>query len=70
LQSHLDAMRNYIHRKRVLGYHRNNSLNIIKYTDKLLNINWHDKNEVEKLREAILKEEHLTEREWLLEKMG
>jgi hypothetical protein len=70
LQSHLDAMRNYIHRKRVLGYHRNNSLNIIKYTDKLLNINWHEKNEVEKLREAILKEEHLTEREWLLEKMG
>ncbi|MBC7774873.1 MAG: hypothetical protein H7246_05485, partial [Phycisphaerae bacterium] len=36
LQSHLDAMRNYIQRKRVLGYHRNNYLNIIRYAEKLL----------------------------------
>lgn len=70
LQSHLDAMRNYIHRKRVLGYHRTNYLNIIKYTEKLLNINWLDKSEVEKLRWAIEGEENLTEREWLLGKVG
>ena len=69
LQSHLDAMRNYIHRKRVLGYHRTNYLNIIKYTDKLLNINWLEKTEVERLREALLKEDGLSEREWLLDKI-
>ena len=69
LQSHLDAMRNYIHRKRVLGYHRANYLNIIKYTDKLLNINRLNKQETEKLRQQIDLEENLTERSWLLEKM-
>lgn len=68
LQSHLDAMRNYIHRKRVLGYHRINYLNIIRYTDKLLNLNWLNKSESDKLKEAIQQEETLTEREWLLEK--
>ncbi len=69
LQSHLDAMRNYIRRKRVLGYHRTNYLNIIKYTDKLLNSNRLDKMEIEKLRVQIVAEENLTERAWLLEKV-
>jgi len=65
----LDAMRNFIHRKRVLGYHRTNYLNIIKYTDKLLNVNRLDKKEVIKLKEIIGQEENLTEKEWLLEKV-
>ncbi|MBK8196693.1 MAG: hypothetical protein IPK76_27135 [Lewinellaceae bacterium] len=39
LQSHLDAMRNYIHRKRVIGYHRNNYLNIVRYGEKLMRLN-------------------------------
>ena len=69
LQSHLDAMRNFIHRKKVLGYHRTNYLNIIKYTDKLLNMNRLDKVEHERIREMMVKEESLTEREWLLEKL-
>jgi hypothetical protein len=69
LQSHLDAMRNYIHRKRVLGYHRTNYLNIIKYMDKILNLNWKNKAEVEKLRIAVVEEENLTEREWILGKL-
>lgn len=66
LQSHLDAMRNYIHRKRVIGYHRTNYLNIIRFTDKLLNLNFLNKADTEKLRAAIAKEDTLTEREWLL----
>ena len=69
LQSHLNAMRNYIRRKRVLGYHRANYLNIIRFTDKLLNINRLDKSEKEKLRTQITTEENLTERSWLLEKV-
>ena len=66
LQSHLDAMRNYIHRKRILGYHRTNALNIIKYTDKILNINPNDESGLAKLQDRILTEEVLSEREWLL----
>lgn len=69
LQSHLDAMRNYIHRKRVLGYHRTNYLNIVRYTDKLLKINWMNKVEVDALRQEIRAEEILTERDWLLEQL-
>lgn len=70
LQSHLDAMRNYIHRKRVIGYHRTNYLNIVKYADKLLKTNWLEEKEVEKLRSEIESEEVLTEREWLILQVG
>ncbi len=67
LQSHLDAMRNYIRRKKVIGYHKKNYLNIVKYAEKLLKTNVLDKKEMEKLKAAILNEEVLTEKEWLLE---
>ena len=69
LQSHLDAMRNFIHRKKILGYHRTNYLNIIKYTDRLLNINHNNKKDHEQLKLMISQEEHLTERQWLLDQM-
>lgn len=70
LAAHLDAMRNYIHRKRVIGYHRTNYLNIARFTDKLLKINFLDKSEIERLRSAVASEEHLTEREWFLERLN
>lgn len=65
-QSHIDAMRNYVHRKRVIGYHRTNYLNIVRLADKLLKINWNKKKDVEKLRLELANEEILTEREWFL----
>ncbi len=70
LQSHLDAMRNYVRRKRVIGYHRTNYLNIVRYAEKLLKINFLDEKSVEKLRSEIVAEEVLTEREWLLGCLG
>ncbi len=66
LQSHLDAMINYIRRKRVIGYHRTNYTNIVKFTAKLLQLNFNHKKEVAELRSAIENEPRLTEREWLL----
>jgi tetratricopeptide (TPR) repeat protein len=66
LQSHLDAMRNYIRRKRVIGYHKTNYLNIVKYTEKLLKINLLNPKETAELKAGIHNEEILTEREWLL----
>lgn len=66
LQSHLDAMRNYIRRKQVNGYYRTNYLNIVRFADKLLNINWNSKKEMEALKDELQKEEVLTEKEWLL----
>ena len=66
LQSHLDAMRNYIRRKRVIGYHRTNYLNIVRYAEKLLKVNFSDKQALSAFRNEISREEILTEREWLL----
>lgn len=70
LHSHLDAMRNYIHRSEVIGYHRTNYLNFIRYLDKLLQLNRLDKKAVEKLRQQIKNEQVLTERAWLLEQLA
>ena len=66
LQSHLDAMRNYIQRKRVLGYHRANYLNLIKYSEKILKLPPGDRSATEVLRQAIEKEEVLAEKGFLL----
>ena len=66
LQSLLDAMRNYIQRKRVLGYHRTNYLNIIRYAEKLLRLTPKDRSAANTLREAIEKEEVLTEKAFFL----
>jgi len=62
LQSHLDAMRNYIHRKRIIGYHRTNYLNIIKYTEKLMRLNPRDRAASARLLAAVKEEAVLTEK--------
>ena len=70
LQSHLDAMRNYIHRKRVLGYHRSATLNLIRFTEKLIRLNPLDKKAASALRGAIEQEQTLREKGFLLQVMG
>ncbi|MEZ4943849.1 MAG: hypothetical protein R3D58_23470 [Saprospiraceae bacterium] len=62
LQSHLDAMRNYVHRKRVLGYHRSNYLNIIRYTEKLTQLHRSDRKAIAALKNAVEQETVLTEK--------
>ena len=59
-------MHNYITRKRVIGYHRANYLNIIRYASRLLGLQFSNKTEMEKLRTAVSEEEHLSEKEWFL----
>ena len=66
LQSSLDAMRNYIRRKRVIGYHRTNYRNIVRYTEKLLKLNPNDRKALYDLKTKIEAEPVLTERDWLL----
>jgi len=66
LQSHLDAMRNYIHRKKVIGYHRNNYLNIIRFTERILQLEPNNKKALQELRAEIEKEAVLTEKEWFI----
>ncbi len=69
LDSLLDSMRTYLRRKKVVGYHKENYQNIIKYTKKLVRINPFSKKDKEKLKNEIEKITPLTERTWLLEQL-
>lgn len=66
LESHLDSMKNYIRRQRAVGYHRDNYLNIVRYTRAILRQNPEDPAAVLALRRQIQQEPVLTEKEWLL----
>ena len=70
LQSLLDAIRNYVQRKRVLGYHRTNYLNIVRYAEKLLRLPPGDRAAAASLREAVDKEEVLTEKAFFLKALS
>lgn len=70
LDAHLQSMKAYLIRKKVIGYHRTNYLNLIKYTQKLVEINPFDKVALATLKENILAEEPLLEKEWLLEQLS
>ncbi|MBX2877230.1 MAG: hypothetical protein KTR30_34235 [Saprospiraceae bacterium] len=69
LNAHLDAMKNFIRRKAVIGYHRTNYLNIIRFSKKLANSNLYDRERRKSLRDQIQAAEVLTEKEWLLEQL-
>lgn len=67
LNSHLDAMRNFIRRKKIIGYHKASHITLINYVQKLLKLNPFDKQAKITLRKKIEEEGNLMEREWLLE---
>ena len=66
LIAHLKAMENYIRRKSMIGYHKLNSLNVIRYTHKLLDLGALNKGERAKLAAEIAEETNLPEKEWFL----
>ncbi|MCO6489803.1 MAG: hypothetical protein J5I98_15410 [Phaeodactylibacter sp.] len=68
LEAHLRTMRAFLRRKRHIGYHQQNYLNIIRYTQKLLALNPMDKEAAKALEEEIRNAEPLTEKGWLLGK--
>lgn len=70
LESHLQTLQTFIRRKKELGYHRENYLNTIRFTRKLLETNLYDKNARKALREEIEGAKAVAEKEWLLERMA
>jgi hypothetical protein len=70
LDAHLQSMQTFIRRQRVIGYHKTNFLNIIRYTRRLMQLHPADKQEKEVLQRQIEAEPVLTEKEWLLEQMA
>lgn len=69
LDSLLDAMSNFVRRKKAIGYHRDNYLNLIRLTKKLLQTPLGDKAARAKLAAEISDTKSVAERGWLLEKL-
>ena len=69
LRNHLDAMAHYLRRKRVIGYHRENYLNIIRIAKRLLALPAGKGPERAQLRQLIESTDPLTERKWFLEEL-
>ena len=70
LDSHLSAMRRFVKRKKMVGYHQKNYLNIISICQKLTELNPFDKEAKADLKKLIESTEPLTERKWFLEQIG
>ncbi len=66
LEAHLSAFKTFLRRKKELGYHRENYLNTIQFTRKLLEINPFDKEARSALRAEIEAAKNVGEKEWLL----
>ena len=70
LESLLESMRNYIHRKKVIGnYYKTIYSNLAKYTRKLIRVNPYDDTQVNKLREEIKVTNPLPVKQWLLQQL-
>lgn len=66
LESHLAALRTFLQRKKEFGYHRENYMNTLRFTQRLLDSNPFDKAARAALRQEIEGTKVLAEKEWLL----
>ncbi len=66
IEAHLSAFKTFLRRKKELGYHRENYLNTIQFTRKLLETNPFDKDARAVLRAEIAAAKNVGEKEWLL----
>ncbi len=69
LAFHLDAMRMYIMRKKVIGYHKENYLNIISTMKKILKLSTLTQAQVKLLYLHIKETSPLTEKQWFLDRI-
>ncbi len=66
LDAHLEAMRTFIRRKKIMGYHQENYLNLIQLTKKLMERNPYEKEQTVVLQNEIENLKSVAEKEWLL----
>ncbi len=69
LDSLLDSFTRYIQRQKDLGYHKDNYLNLIKFTKRMIHFNRKDVETKSTLIHDINDTKRLAERKWLLEKV-
>ena len=70
LDSLLDAMTNFVRRKKELGYHRDNYLNLCKFVKKIRTIRIGDKTAFAALKKEVEDTPALAYKDWLLGKLG
>jgi uncharacterized protein YihD (DUF1040 family) len=73
LESHLDSFLTYLRRQKSVGYQRENYLNLIKITRKMLReggIKKFEETKKQALRDEIITTKALAERGWLLSQLG
>ncbi|MEM7575770.1 MAG: hypothetical protein AAF433_22895 [Bacteroidota bacterium] len=70
LSSHLDAMRSFLNRKKLLAYHRQNYANTIKYTKKILDLPPYDAERRSQLQQEIKATASVAEKKWLLRQLA
>lgn len=69
LQSLLDSFKSLVYRQKNIGYHRENYLNLIRFTQQLLKLTPADTSGLEKLITTLQASNKVAEREWLMEKI-
>ena len=69
LSSHLDAMQQFIRRKKVIGYHRENFQNFISFLRKIVELPSFDKEKKAALKKEVLEAKAVVERKWLSEQL-
>ena len=70
LDAHLQSMQTFIRRQRVIGYHKTNYLNIVRYARRLVQHNPKKSQSRLALRRQIEEEPVLTEKEWFLDMLN
>lgn len=70
LASHLGSLKNFIRRHTAIGYHRTNYTRIVHYTEQLMALHFNNPKAVAALREKIMAEKILTERDWFMEMLA
>ena len=69
LESLLDSLKMYLRRKDVVGYHKENYINITHYLQKLVRVNPYDKSAKARLQAEIEQTPILTIKDWLLQQL-
>lgn len=69
LDSLLDSIKIYLYRHKKLGYHKENYLKLVRFTQKLIRLNPHDSTQKRRLRKEIEEEKSLLEKSWFLEQL-
>jgi hypothetical protein len=67
LDAHLEAFKTHLYRQKGIDAYRENYLNLVSFTKRLMNLDFSNKKKIKELREDILATAKLFEKEWLLE---